>query len=253
LNEYKKACGYMEKKDKIQMIIKIIFLTIILSVIVYFSVKYAPGIIKLIRNTEKFKQYINSFGVWGVLVYILFEIIHVIIIIIPGEFLQIAGGYIYGTVLGTVYTFIGIFIGVVIVFFSTRIFGYSVIKIFIPKDKLEKYNYIINSPKAEIIMFLLFLIPGIPKDALTYIAGLTPIKPVQFLILCSIARFPGILGSAFIGARLQSENYITVIVVSAIALVLFVLGVIFQKRIVDFLHNLRHKKNPDTDEKNSIK
>lgn len=236
----------MEKKDLIKLIVKITILAAIVIAMTFISIKYAPFIKKIIphslKDLDKFKDYILSFGVWGVLIYILFQIIHVIIIIIPGEFVQIAGGFIYGTVFGTIYTFIGIFLGVVLVFFATRILGYSVIKIFIPKDKLEKYNYLINSQKVEIIMFLLFLIPGIPKDTLTYIAGLTPIKPLRFLILCSIARFPGILGSAFIGAKLESESYIAVIIVSAIAVILFILGLIFQKRIIDFIHSLRHKK-----------
>jgi uncharacterized membrane protein YdjX (TVP38/TMEM64 family) len=229
----------VEKKESKFPKFKIVVFVIFVALVVFVTIRYTPEIVRFIGNLEKFKHYITSFGVAGILVYILFEIIHVIIVLIPGEIIQAAGGYIYGTVFGTIYTLIGIFIGIVIVFFSTRLLGYSVVKLFISKEKLAKFDYIINSPKAEIIMFVLFLIPGVPKDALTYIAGLTPIKPVRFLVMCMVARFPGIFGSCYIGANLQSHHYITVIVVSGIAVILFILGVIFQDRIVNYLHKLR--------------
>jgi uncharacterized membrane protein YdjX (TVP38/TMEM64 family) len=120
---------------------KTAFFLLFLGVVVFVSIKYTPEIISLISNTSKFKDYINSYGTDGILVYIIFNILHIIIVVIPGELLQIAGGYIYGTFWGTVYTFTGMFIGIVIVFFSTRLFGFSVIKIFLPKDKLSKFDH----------------------------------------------------------------------------------------------------------------
>lgn len=232
----------MGKKELLKLILNITAFIFFIGLIIFISVKYTPILMKLISNKDKFKEYIISSGLKGVLIYIFFQVIHVFIVIFPGEFLQIAGGYIYGTLLGTLYTFIGIMIGVVLVFFITKILGYSVVKIIIPKDKLEKFNFLINNPKAEIIMFILFLIPLSPKDALTYIAGLTPVKPMNFFILCSLARLPGIVVSAFMGKKLQTESYIAFFIVSIIAVMLGIIGILFQKRIINFLHNLRHKE-----------
>ena len=92
-------------------------------------------------------------------------------------------------------------------------------------------------------MFLLYLIPGVPKDTLTYIAGLTPIHPGKFLLLSTIARFPGILGSCYIGANLQSKNYTVVIIVSSIAVLLFVIGMIYQEKIVNYFHHRKDKND----------
>ena len=231
----------LEKNESKNLKFKIIGFVIFVALIVFVSIKYTPIIVDIISNTDKFKDYILSFGVWGILVFILLQIAHIIIVVIPGELVQIGGGYIFGTVMGTIYTSLGMLIGTIIVFFMTRIFGYSVIKIFLPKNKLEKFNHLINSPKSEIVMFVLYLIPGIPKDTLTYIAGMTPIKPMNFLILSVVARLPGILGSCYIGANLQSKHYMPVIVVSSIAVLLFVLGIIYQDKVIDFLHKLRHK------------
>ena len=228
--------------NKYQKEVKVILFMVFIAAVVWVSIVYTPQIIKVISNAGKFKDYITSFGSNGVIVYLIFNIAHVIIIVIPGELLQIAGGYIYGTFWGTVYTFSGMMLGIIIVFFITRWLGYSVIKIFLPKEKLDKFNFIINSPKSEVILFVLFLIPGIPKDALTYIAGLTPIKPLRFLLLTGVARFPGVFGSCYIGAKLESHNYLNVIVVSAVAVILFILGIIFQEKIVNHLHGMRKKK-----------
>jgi uncharacterized membrane protein YdjX (TVP38/TMEM64 family) len=163
------------------------------------------------------------------------------IVVIPGEIIQIGGGYIYGTFWGTSYLFVGLVIGTVLVFFTTRIFGYSAIKIFVSPKKLEKFNYLINDPKSEIIMFLLYLIPGIPKDTLTYIAGLTPIAPLRFLLLSSLARLPGLIGSCYIGANLQSHNYRHVIIASTLAVILFVVGLIYKDKLIHFIYNLKKR------------
>jgi len=92
-------------------------------------------------------------------------------------------------------------------------------------------------------VFLLFLIPGIPKDTLVYVSGLTPIKPLTFLPICLIARLPALWGSAYIGANLQEKDYLPVWIVSGIALVLFVLGVIFKDKIISFVTKLRHHRS----------
>ena len=232
----------MSEKEKINLILKVTFFILFIGVIIFISAKYTPILMKFISNKDKFKEYILSYGIKGIFIYILFQVVHVFIVIFPGEILQITGGYIYGTFFGTIYTVIGLMIGVILVFFTTKILGYSAVKILIPKDKLEKFNFLINSSKAEIVLFFLLLIPGVPKDALTYIAGITPIKPLRFFVISAVARFPGILGSAYIGSNLQKENYTMVIIVGAIAVIFFILGIIFQERIINFVHNLRHKE-----------
>jgi len=106
----------------------------------------------------------------------------------------------------------------------------------VSKKELEKFSILMNSSKLETTIFLLFIIPGIPKDILVYIAGLTPIKPTLFFIIITFARTPAMLGSSFIGAEIQSDQYIIAVIVSVIASILFVLGYIYKQRIIDFLH-----------------
>jgi uncharacterized membrane protein YdjX (TVP38/TMEM64 family) len=226
---------------KPHLVAQIIMLVAFLGLVTYVSFKFGPAITRLMSHPERFKEFVDENGSASALLYILIQIAHVIIVLIPGEIVQIAGGYAFGTLLGTLYSLIGIVIGMVIVFFATRLVGYSLVRAFVPPNRLKKFDFLINSQKSEIALFILFLIPGLPKDTLVYISGLTPVKPWRFLLISAIARFPGLWGSAYIGANLQEKDYLPVWIMSGLALVLFVGGILVKDRIIRLLH--RHGRS----------
>lgn len=233
----------MNSKNKTILIIKAVLLLLFLAAAVILTIKYSPFFTGYIKNPEKFGTLLRSYGNVSIAVFIGFQVAQVVIAAIPGEIVQITGGYVYGTVLGTVYSVAGIFIGSVIAFYIARLLGYSLIKVFISQEKLDKFNYLINNPKSEVIMFVLFLLPGVPKDMVTYIAGLTPIKPLVFFMLSIVGRFPALVVTSYIGANMQEGNYLTVLIVAVIACILCVAGLLTKDRIVVFLHKVLHKKN----------
>jgi uncharacterized membrane protein YdjX (TVP38/TMEM64 family) len=238
-----------EKHRKSYLIAHVILFIVFLGLVIYASFKFGPGITRLISQPEKFEKFLASYGPVSVLIYILIVATHIIIVVIPGEIVQMAGGYAFGTVLGTLYSVIGTVLGTLIVFFATRLLGYSLVKTFVSPKRLREFDFLINNPKSEIAMFVLFLIPGIPKDALVYFSGLTPIKPLRFLLICTIARFPGLLGSAYIGANIQEKDYLPVWILSGIALVLFVVGILTKDKIINLLHRLRRPGKDDTEDR----
>ncbi len=207
---------------------------------VFVTVKYAPLIMEHVSETEKFRVLIQSYGNTGVFIFVFFQILQVVIAAIPGEVVQIAGGYIFGTWLGTMYLIIGVIVGSVIVFFTSRLLGYPLVKAFVPEDKLVRFIFLMESQKSDVIMFFLFLIPGIPKDILTYIAGLTPVKPLKFFIIAIVARFPALFVSAYIGANLLEKNYLKVVIFSSAAVIIFIVGVFFKDRVIDKIQKLLH-------------
>ena len=226
----------MMRKLRPLIVFNIIFAALFVGSIVYVTIRFGPELTRLVSDPHKFREYLLSFGPWSAGVFMLFQVLQVVIAVIPGEPVQIAGGYIFGTVWGTIYSTLGITIGYIIVFTSVKLFGYPLVKIFAPKKELEKFSVLVNSPKLETTIFLLFLIPGIPKDILVYIAGLTPIKPVLFFIIITFARFPAMLGSSFIGAKIESSQYLIAVIFSVTASILFVFGYIYKKRIINFIH-----------------
>ena len=223
-------------KLKPLIVLQIVLAVLFAGSIVYATVRFGPELTRLVSDPHRFREHILSFGPWSAAVFMLFQVLQVVIAIIPGEPVQIAGGYIFGTFWGTVYSTLGITVGYIIVFTCVKLFGFPLVKKFVSVKELEKFSTLINSPKLETTIFLLFLIPGIPKDILVYIAGLTPIKPVLFFIIITCARTPSMIGSSFIGAKIESSQYVIAITVSVFASILFVFGYIYKKRIIDFVH-----------------
>ena len=222
-------------------LVQVIVVAAVLGLLVFASVKYAPALTRMMSKPEKFKEFLDSYGTASALIFILLQALQIIIAVIPGEVVQIAGGYAFGTFFGTLYSVSGTVLGTLLVFFATRLLGYPLVKMFVPQKKLDRFDFLMNNPRSEIAIFILFLIPGIPKDALTYIAGLTPIKPLRFVLIATVARFPGLWGSAYIGANLEKKNYLMVWIFSAAALVLFVTGRLMKDKIIDRVHRLRSR------------
>lgn len=217
-------------------------LVLLFGGITWLGIRYTGPITKLVGNAERFGEYIQSFGVWGSLVFILIQAAQVIIAPIPGELTQLAGGYIYGTIGGSAYSMAGILLGSMVVFALGRWLGFPLLKVVIPEKALQRFTFLINHPKAELVILVLFLIPGIPKDTLTYISGLTPVKPLRFFVTAMAARFPGILLSSFIGAHVEEKQYGMVLVATVVALGLFVAGVLVQDRVT---RHFQRKHHPD--------
>lgn len=223
--------------------VNIILVTLFVGTLAYLTIRYGPELTSLVSNPQQFREYLLSFGKWSPAVFMFFQVVQVVIAVIPGEPVQLAGGYMFGTVMGTIYSTIGITVGYVIVFFAVKLFGYPLVKKFVSEKEFEKFSLLINSPKLEVTIFLLFLIPGIPKDILVYIAGLTPINPIIFFLIITIARTPAMIGSSYIGAKIQTSEYLTAVFVAVIASTLFVFGVIYKDKIIELLNkNIRRGK-----------
>mgnify|MGYP005844169573 CR=1 FL=1 len=233
-----------EKRDWIKNIplFNVFLALIFLAAMVFVTVRYGPSLTGLMSSPDNFRELLNSYGYRSVLVFILLQILQVVVAAIPGEVVQLAGGYIYGTFAGTVYLVAGVIIGSVIVFYASRLIGYPLVKVFVKEESLKRLEFLVNSSKSEAAMFVLFLIPGLPKDILTYIAGLTPVAPLRFIIIATVGRFPALLASAYIGANLQERNYTIVIILSAAAVVLFLAGVFLRDRIIDKVQSLVNSK-----------
>ncbi len=230
----------MDRSKRAYLLTQAILLGIFLGVIIYASWKYAPAITRLFRQPDKLREYLSSYGAAGPLIFIAFSAIQIIIAVIPGEIVQVAGGYAFGWPLGTLYAMIGTVIGTVVVFAAIRLLGFALVKAMISPAQLERFRFLVCSAKSEMAIFVMFLIPGIPKDVLVYLSGLTPVRMLRFLVICTVARFPGVLGSAYIGANLQEKDYHVVYIMIGISLVLFTAGILMRNKIIDLLQRMRH-------------
>ena len=156
-------------------------------------------------SQEGFRDYIRSFGVWGWLVLLLLQFLQVFIALIPGELLESAAGYAFGPFAGTVICYLGVAAASSLVFLLTRRFGVRLVEVFISREKISELRFLNTERKRNALVFLLFFIPGTPKDLLTYFVGLTDMRLGQFLAISLAARIPSVISSTF-GGHLLGEG-----------------------------------------------
>ncbi len=156
-----------------------------------------------------FKEKLDDLGIVGLLILFLLQIAQIFFVIIPGEPLEVLAGMCYGSIGGIVFITISVLITTTIIFLLVRKYGKKLIYESFNKekiDKIENSKIFKNPKKVEIIMILLFLIPGTPKDLLVYIGGLLPIKPLRFILISTFARFPSVISSTIAGASIVEGN-----------------------------------------------
>lgn len=223
-------------------ILKIVLLLLTAASIVVF-IHYSPVFFKILSSMDNFRDYIRSAGSWGPIMFILFQILQIVIAPIPGEVVQIAGGYIYGIGLGTLYNTIGMVLGSAMAFYFTRFIGRSFIEKLLHKKNYKWMALINDEKKFSVFLFIFFIIPGLPKDFLVYVAALTPIGSLRFFIILLVARLPWIIGSVAVGSTIHLEQYGSAILISVISVVAFIFGYIYKDKLVQVFS----KKEKKTD------
>lgn len=189
-------------------------------------------------SQDAFRDYIRSFGFWGWLVLLGLQILQVFIALIPGELLETAAGYAFGPLLGTIICYAGVAIGSWLIFSLTRRFGVRLVEVFVSREKINSLRFLRTETRRNGLIFLLFFIPGTPKDLLTYFVGLTDIKLGSFLILSLAARFPSVISSTFGGHLLGEQDYLSAIILYAATGLISLAGLMIYNRI------LRKRQDP---------
>lgn len=183
-------------------------------------------------SQEDFRDYIQSFGVLGWLVLLGIQILQVFIALIPGELVESAAGFAFGPLAGTLICYLGIAIATIAVFLLTRKIGIKLVEVFVSREKINQLRFLNTETKRNALFFLLFFIPGTPKDLFTYFAGLTDIKLGTFLAISLVARIPSVLSSTFGGHMLGEENYLGAILLYGITGLVSVLGMFLYRKIL---------------------
>ncbi len=228
-------------QDKKSKVIKILFIVIFFVVITALVVITIP-LIKFISSDEgriKLKEIVQSAGVFGPLVYIGFVVIQIIVALIPGEPIEILGGVLFGGITGFLLCLIGVFIGTIIIYFLVKKFGERLVASVIDIEKIQNMKFLNNEKKLETFVFILFLIPGTPKDALTYIVPLTKINPVKYFTYSTLARIPSVVSSTFVGSSISDGNFVMSIVILIITGAIGLVGILYKDKVI--AHRRRKK------------
>lgn len=208
----------------------ILMLVLGFSVAVYFLA--GEPLIEFISNPTQFKEWVETRGIVAYIAFVLMVVFQIIIAFIPGEPFELAAGYAFGGFMGTLLCVIASVIGCTLVFMLTRKFGTPLVELFFGKEKVKKLKFLKNSKKRNIIIFLIFFIPGTPKDIITYFVGLTDIKLCHWLLICSVAKLPSIITSTVSGGALGQQRYVTAIVFLLITALVSIIGIYIYKRVL---------------------
>lgn len=187
--------------------------------------------IALAGDPEAFRDWVDSFGFLGKLAYVGMMALQVLIVLIPGEPFELAGGYAFGWFEGTILALTGFVIGSAAVFMLVRKFGVKLVQVFFTEDKIREMEFLKNPKKTKIIAFIIMMIPGTPKALISYFAGLTKLTLKQWLTIVAVARVPSLISSTIPGGAAGSENYVLAAVVWGISLVVSAIGVVYYRRI----------------------
>lgn len=200
--------------------------TLLFIVLCIFSFFFLGNELKtIISEPEIFRMWLDSLGEFDEAVFILIRSLETIVKFIPAEPLEIGAGYAWGAVRGMLYCIIGNMIGTIAIFALTKKFGDKIINIFFPNRNNKLLAIFNTSNKIYMLLFTLYLIPGIPKDGLTYLVGLLPVKPIPFMIVTGIARIPSVLSLTICGATLADKQYLISGVIFAATILLAFVGV----------------------------
>ena len=195
-------------------------------------------VVRLYRDKYFLRDTVAAWGWMAPLVFIVIQALQVIISPIPGEVTGPVGGALFGTTWAVVYSTIGLTVGTLACFAIGRKWGEPLVRPWLSEHHWNKMNFILEAEGA-ILCFILYLIPGFPKDIISYLFGISPMPFWVFAIVSTVARIPGTWISSYFGAHVAEQQYIYAIAFLAIVLALCLPLYYYRERILKRFHKPR--------------
>jgi len=206
-------------KKKTVMIIQFVIFIIILTIL---TILFWKPLANILSSADKIKEIIKNFGVFAPLVFIFLTILQVLFASIPGQISGVAGGYLFGIVLGTIYSMTGIVIGSIITFYLSRKLGRPFVERIVNKKILKKFDKIIMK-RGIPVLFLIYFLPALPDNIINYLAGLTKIKIKNLTAVLIIGRLPGFIVLSAVGAGLGNKNILFSVILLIVTIIVSVI------------------------------
>ena len=185
-----------------------------------------------INDPISFVNYLKTINIYkGTLIFCLLNYIQIILAFIPGGPFEIVAAYMYGNILGTLICDVVMTLGSVSVYFLVKKFGRKIIELFIDIKKIDEIKFLNNNKKLTSILFLIFLIPGTPKDAISYAVGLTNLPLKNWIFVCFVGRLPAILLTVLGASSLAKEKYEITVAIIILFIILYLLGLRVYKKL----------------------
>ena len=219
----------MTEKQKKAVSIAAVLIFVIFCALVGWLV--GVPMVQMASEPEKFRAWVDSYGLMGKIVFVGMVVLQVLVAFIPGEPIELAAGYAFGFLEGSLLTLAGFLMGSAMVYALVKKYGVKLVEVFFDRKKINEFSFLKNPKKTRAIALILMTIPGTPKDFLSYFAGLTQLKMGEWLAIVAIGRLPSLITSTVTGAAAGSENYVLSIVMLGVTLIITAIGVLYYRRI----------------------
>lgn len=180
---------------------------------------------------------VRNAGPLGFLILLAMQFMQIVVAFIPGEVVQMAAGMMYGPWLGAAVILLGCIISSAFVFVVVHRLGAPFVQDMVPTKYLDKFRAFEESGKLSIVVFILFLIPAMPKDTFTYLVPLTNMRMRDFLVLSNVGRIPGIVISTYAANGLVDGNITQSIIIFAVVAVIAIVAIVFRDKIMNLFHH----------------
>jgi uncharacterized membrane protein YdjX (TVP38/TMEM64 family) len=224
----------MEQNNKKIPLASVLFITVFILTTLALCLLFWPFVKKLGDPfyRERFRAWIENRGLGGVLLLFGIQVCQILIAVIPGEPVEIIAGAAYGALKGLALCLGGCVLASSLIFTLVKKFGLPLVNFFFHREKLQKYRFLQDRKKNALVVFILFLIPGTPKDMLTYIAPLGSLNAPAFIAISAFARIPSILTSTIIGDSVVKGHWVIFVLIFLLTALAGILGIVFTERIV---------------------
>ena len=220
---------YQRRRQWFGALSLLLFAVVFILLTLFFTKILAP----YLKSTEELRSFLDSYGWKGYLILLGLQCLQVFIALIPGEVVELGAGYAYGALEGTLICLVGVAISSALIFLLVKKVGVTLVETFVPREKIQQLRFINSERKLKRVVFLLFFIPGTPKDLLTYFVGLTDIKLGTFLAISLIARIPSVVSSTFGGHLLGVGEYWDAVILYGVTGVVSLIGLMVYNKFIN--------------------
>ena len=230
-----------DKYKKILALSKLILLVIIVAGIpAFLYLKYGAELFSK-DSAERVVDYLKANSSIAALLIICIQIVQVVICFLPGQPVQFAASYMFGVARGFAFSITGAVIGTVISFYLAKLLGNDAMNLFFGEEEVRDYKKKLDSGRGLLLAFLIYLIPGIPKDIVSYVAGISDMRFRPFLLVATVGRIPGMLGSLMLGHFFGRQDYRAMIIIAVIIAVILLICYIKRDALIGFLDDVEKK------------
>lgn len=215
-------------KKRIAVIVGLLALTAGLAA---FCILYGPELLAFVADAPRFRAWVDETGPLSRVVFALANMAQIVFAFLPGEPLELGAGYAFGFWEGTLWCLVASALGTAAVMLLVRTFGMRIVGLFFSPEKITSMKWLQDSRRFELLLFLCFLIPGTPKDLLTYVAGLGTSSVGRIVALTTVGRIPSVITSTLAAGAFGDGNYLGAAAIAVLTLALAGIGVVAYRKL----------------------